>query len=392
MRIRWNVVFVVIALLSFEISAPHRAFAVKEEAASVGNAASNTEGGPVDDWIWSGMVDYDDPELSTGHGHAGGPGSYGAYTFSGTGIEVYGVRCPVVSLDQKAHRTGKAKVSIDGKERTTVDLAAADIDYHHKIVGIAGLPSGNHVLEVEPVGGWIIIDTVKVIADAASPSGSAASSSDRHLVAYWPLDEGHGAVAQDKSGHDHAAYLMAGADWTTDHKPGSSAAITFPNPGGVEALDPVVDTSKSFTVSVWVKLKTIDAALQTFATVDGTNVSGFYIQLRQTHMFAFTMFHGDNTSQFTFAGANFIPQTGVWYHLVGLYDVPAQTMAFFVNGQLQATQAFNDPWQASGHFVIGRGKYGGKYVDFATAEIADVRVYDTALSPAAVMKLYDSGR
>ena len=375
-----TLVFVLIVFGGLAVSKPA---AAADLAASTGDS-----GGAGENWIWSHMVDYDDPGLQTGHAHAGGPGSYGVFTFTGSGIDVYGVACPIVTVDQKTHRTGKVKISIDGKVQSVISLASADVDFHHKIISIAGLSNGNHALEVEPLEGWVIINSVNVQTGASTSSAPVAAA---HLLAYWPLDDGQGLQAQDKSGHGHTAYLMAGASWTSDHKTGCAAAIAFPTAGGVEASDPIINTSRSYSVSAWIKLTEINGALQTFVSLDANTVSGFYLQLRSTKMFAFTTFHGDDTSQFVFAGANFIPQTGVWYNLVGVYNSQAHMMALYVNGQLQGTQSF-DGWSALGHFVIGRGKWGGKYVDFSTAEINDVRAYNIALQPSEILNLYSNGR
>lgn len=375
-------------LLAAWLTAGGRAMAVKD-------VASPAPGDAVANWTWSGMVDYADPDLSTGHGHAGGPGSYAAYTFSGTGIDVYAEKCATVVVDQRAHKTGRVKISIDGKERDTVDLAAAEKDPHYKVAGITGLADGNHVLELEPVGGWIVIDSVKEITGPviAAP-GAAARVGDKHLVAYWAFDEGRGTSAADKSGHGHTGFLMAGAAWTPDAKVGTGA-ISFPSAGGVETNSPVINTTQSFTVSAWVKLANTDG-YQTFVSIDGEKISGFYLQLRgDTHQFAFTMLHNDTTeaaSTPTYAGANFAPQVGAWCHVVGAYDAPANMLALFVDGRLAATQSFTTPWQAFGHTAIGRGKYDGNFADFTNAEIDEVRIYDAALSPAAIMTLYDSGR
>ncbi len=343
-------------------------------------------------WTWSGMVDYDDPDLSTGHGHAGGPGTYGAFTFSGTGVDVFAVKSPTVTVAQRAHRTGKVKISIDGKEKDTVDLAASDKDPHFKIASIGGLSSGNHVLEVEPVGGWIVIDSAKIV-DGLPTSVAAAPvrAAEKHLVGYWPFDEGKGASVADKSGNGHTGYLQAGAAWTPDHKPGNLAAVSFPSAGGVEIANPVIDTAHSFTVSAWVKLANTDG-YQTFVSADGGTVSGFYLQLsRDTGKFAFTRLVSDSHSDGVRADATDGPQTGVWYNLTGAYNESQHVIALFVNGQFQSASPFNSPWHASGPLAIGRGKYDGSYVDFTTAEIDDVRVYDTALSPAAIMSIYDNG-
>ena len=64
--------------------------------------------GLIDDsapgWVWSGMTEYDDPGLYGGHAHAGGPGGYGSFTFTGTGVDIVGVAAPEVQMDGRVHQ------------------------------------------------------------------------------------------------------------------------------------------------------------------------------------------------------------------------------------------------------------------------------------------------
>jgi hypothetical protein len=62
------------------------------------------------------------------------------------------------------------------------------------------------------------------------------------------------------------------------------------------AAGPVIDTTQSFTVSAWVNLNST-GGYQTFVSQDGSQVSGFYLQLRgDSHRFAFTHLAYDSTS------------------------------------------------------------------------------------------------
>ena len=78
---------------------------------------------------------------------------------------------------------------------------------------------------------------------------------------------------------------------------------------------------------------------------------------------------------------------GTWYHLVGVYNLAAQTIALYVNGALQATTAFTTPWQATGNTMIGQGMYCGGATDFVSGKIDDVALYSSALTAAQVAVL-----
>ncbi len=130
-------------------------------------------------WIWTGMVEYQDPGLHGGTAHAGGPGRSCAYTFSGTGVEVFGMKGPTVTVDGRAHRMGSVNVFIDGKLKGTSSERASDSVYDCTVARITGLSDGNHVLQVEPEGGWMVIDYIAVMH--ASSEDTAASGSAQVL-------------------------------------------------------------------------------------------------------------------------------------------------------------------------------------------------------------------
>jgi hypothetical protein len=62
---------------------------------------------------------------------------------------------------------------------------------------------------------------------------------------------------------------------------------------------------------------------QTFASIDGSTTSGFYLQLRgDTGKFAFTRLASDSDNATAYhADATSAPSTGVWYNLIGVNDV-----------------------------------------------------------------------
>ena len=124
---------------------------------------------------------------------------------------------------------------------------------------------------------------------------------------------------------------------------------------------------------------------QTFASIDGVNVSGFALQLRaDTGKFAFTRLASDSSSAQVFhADAITAPSAGVWYNLLGVNDVANGQLLLYVNGILQSSVSYSGGWQATGATVIGAGKSGGTRTEFANGLIDEVRFFNSPLSAGA---------
>ncbi|MFG2472290.1 LamG-like jellyroll fold domain-containing protein [Streptomyces canus] len=209
-------------------------------------------------------------------------------------------------------------------------------------------------------------------------NGAAVSGPTPSQGGYWPLDEGTGTATADISGGDNNGTLQAGASWTTGKVGSGAVSLTGASTSWVDVPSTALDTSGSYSVSAWVKPTTLTGN-QTYASIDGTTISPFYLQL-SGGTFAFTVRSADSTSASYKQVTGGTPAAGTWYHLTGVYDNSAHTIALYVNGALQGTTAFSSPWKATGHTVIGRAKWNGGNVDFANGAIDDVRMVPRALT------------
>ena len=194
-----------------------------------------------------------------------------------------------------------------------------------------------------------------VLLGAAAFCAPTASAQN----APWTFGEGAGTLAGD-------------AAWAPGAKYGAEGLVLSGH-GSLDVPAPVVDTRQSFTVSAWVTLKQV-GGFQTFVSQDSSAISGFFLQIRDSGTFGFTMFPGDQMQGAVVAASPLTVQPGVWYNIIGVHDAAAQTISIYVNGILQQTQPFRSPWQATGHTEIGRGKYNGQPVDFVNGEIDDVHL------------------
>jgi alpha-L-arabinofuranosidase len=231
------------------------------------------------------------------------------------------------------------------------------------------------------VGGTLAVAVPGADAQSAAPTG------------HWTFDEGLGSTAADSSGAGRPLTLQGGASWAQGVV-GASALSVNGSQQYAESAVPVIDTTQSFTVSAWVYLNNVNG-YQTFVSQDGTQISGFFLQLRgDTHQFAFTRPAYDSPKALGIIAtdAAVIPQPDEWYHLTGVYDASAQTISLYVNGQLAQTQSYVPNWSADGALAVGRSLFAGNRTDFVSGRVDDVRTYSGALGADAIAQLAGPGR
>ena len=229
------------------------------------------------------------------------------------------------------------------------------------------------------------IDDVRVYTTALTPEQVAQLATNGS----WRFDEGTGTTAADDSLSDYHGTLVGGATWT-EGIVGPSAVEFDGATGLVDMPAPVVDTSQSFSVAAWVRVDTA-AGFRTAVSVDGESVSGFFLQRRVDGLLAFTMIGSDAPGPGAVAASTQPARLGQWYHLVGAYDRVAGTITLYVNGTRQQVVAHTTPWRATGHLVVGRGRYNGGPVDFWDGAVDDVRTYPFTIDAGSAAALATSG-
>lgn len=90
-----------------------------------------------------------------------------------------------------------------------------------------------------------------------------------------------------------------------------------------------------------------------------------------------------------------IISTGVWTHIVGVYDVNAQTIKIYKNG-IQQTASINGTgissiFDSTTPVNIGSIFFGGIQTGFLNGLIDDVRLYDRPLTSTEVLNIYNEG-
>ena len=215
-----------------------------------------------------------------------------------------------------------------------------------------------------------------------------------HPAGWWSLADGSAATssysptfATESSGGGNTAFATSGTTW-------ASGSASFNGTSGLlAATGPVLNTAQSYSVSAWVNLASNTPG--DVVSQGGTNIGSFALQYSSGFGgWSFTSASADNPSHtWNSAHLSTAPATGVWTHLVGVLNASTGSMSLYVNGALAATGTNSTPWSGSGPLTIGGDQQaGGAKSGFFKGQVADVQVYQRALSPTDATTLYTNGR
>jgi len=219
-------------------------------------------------------------------------------------------------------------------------------------------------------------------ADGLSRGGTGNA-----LVAHWPLDEGTGTSAADATGHGHTGTLIDAPTWSLGRI--GPSALTFDGRSQCVRV-PGPFRQSTYTWALWIKGTTApDTATNQQVVVNGSGAGdnwGFNWS-NTFSTFQQAAYQKDDTGALVAAQiAATTPLSGnQWYHVVGTYD--GADLKVYLNGLLSGRTNNVSLHDAEGDFGIGN--HLGRSNGFA-GQIADVRVYNYALSAAEVQTLYEN--
>ncbi|MGC4894196.1 LamG-like jellyroll fold domain-containing protein [Micromonospora sp. DT31] len=152
-----------------------------------------------------------------------------------------------------------------------------------------------------------------------------------------------------------------------------------------------LDTTRSYSVSAWVKPKDF-LANQTAVAQAGQNNGAFFLEYNKAlNKWAFRMPSADAASPAaTYSATSSAALTAnTWVHLVGVYNAGTKAVSLYVNGAA-GTGATNPTPFASSSPDIGGGFIGGANTAY-TGAIDNVQMYSRALSGTDITTLYGAG-
>ncbi|HZP53364.1 protein kinase domain-containing protein [Actinocrinis sp.] len=221
---------------------------------------------------------------------------------------------------------------------------------------------------------------------SASPSPSPLTVAQQRIDR-WPLI---GDASDAIGGHDGVA---TGVKWTvTDSTHGSAAFTGESNSQIVVQGGPVLSTSHSFTIAVWVVMNgptTTPSGWETVVALRGTTSEGAALEYNASaNRWAFDMAAGDSAAAATDSVlSHAAPSKTSWYHLVATYDATDHTMKLYVNKALQGSGSHAPNWTADGTLSIGSGISHGEPTNWLRGAVSDVQLWKIPLNQDQIDQL-----
>jgi hypothetical protein len=218
------------------------------------------------------------------------------------------------------------------------------------------------------------------------------TSQEVGLVAYWPLNEGTGTLANDVSGHGYAGTLINGPAWTAG-KLGLALAFDGLN-DYVEVPHALALNAYPLTVATWIKTTSATGVRGIVNKYLGGSFNGWSLFLNNGRLCAwYVRSPSDYVSNgsgcpFSLAGYN----DGQWHHVV--YVVDAFAGRIYVDGVLKALLAWTGtrgPVSTTQPLHLGRYPGAAGEAEYFPGLLDDVRIYGRALSGSEISALYANG-
>jgi hypothetical protein len=199
------------------------------------------------------------------------------------------------------------------------------------------------------------------------------------MVAAYGFDEGGGVIAADTSGEGNDG-LVEGAAWVAGTYGGGLDFDGVDDSVSVFDADSL-DVPGALTISAWVRPDEIEGRSQLVVVKERGTTSATYLLEADSP--------GDMFPEFALRPAGWSGVSGTtelaeaqWSHVSGSWD--GATMKLYVNGQLVGSTPMLGPILTSDRplRIGGTGVFGG--LEYFDGRIAEVRVYDRALSAAEI--------
>ncbi|MEU6183583.1 LamG domain-containing protein [Streptomyces coeruleorubidus] len=324
------------------------------------------------DGSWPGKPLVNSPQYPSETVYHDGVGTYGTFTFS-----------PNPNDTIPDSDVVKYQYSFDG-------AALKDL--------LPGTPGGSVSTEWMPTRpGRHVLEVIAV------DKANHASSTPYHFL----VSEGTPVRAQwnlaDKAGNTEAH------DESGDFSATAGTAVTFgvDGPGGkvdkaarfdgtadawLDTSETVLDTSRSFSVSAWVRPTALNRNM-TVISQDGAGEPGFtlgYDASAQTWKFAVPVNDVDSLGEWKAVSTGVSAVKDQWVLLTGVYDAQKSggpQLQLYVNKDLKGSAGRRSTWKSYGPLQIGRATAKSGYRDHFVGDLAEVRVFDRVLPAAQVAEL-----
>jgi Concanavalin A-like lectin/glucanases superfamily/Glycosyl hydrolases family 2, sugar binding domain/Glycosyl hydrolases family 2 len=226
----------------------------------------------------------------------------------------------------------------------------------------------------------------------------------------WTFGAGQGSVAYDGSGYGHTLTLAGGASWSRDST-GSALRISGPGQYALSAA-PLIDTSRSFTISAWLNYG-VAGESGSAVTEPGPDGSSFSLGVETAPLgpggkpgagglpgkgtrWTFIVPNGSACTaaqcgvraNMRYNDGRNDPAPGRWHQVTAVYDRGSATIRLYVDGVPEDVEHVWGIPPETGPLVVGAGTGNYGPPDTFIGSIQDLRIYSRSLTPGEVWQLY----
>lgn len=229
-------------------------------------------------------------------------------------------------------------------------------------------------------------------------------------VARWKLNAKSAATpatsADDFATSGHPVTLNGGADVSAVANVGIGALALNGTSAYAATSSPLVDTSQSFTVSMWAGTSSRPAKLATVFSLPGVTNSAVAVRYvpgadptaEGFYELAVPASDDLNNTAVVRAAHSSWHSDSDWDLLTVVYEAPSRTITLYVNGQEEAATDVTagsmlvgtSPFSPTTKLLLGTATDHGKLVDYWPGQIDDVWVFRGAPPADQVINLYNS--
>ena len=232
--------------------------------------------------------------------------------------------------------------------------------------------------------GGAVVSYAETMYDAAGRGTVSTTfpSSGLTPVGRWKLDEGSGSTAADSAGNNPIP--ATSVTWTADPTRGQVATFNGTSSKFVTDYE-VVDTTRDYTLSTWVKLAVKDDSRYIAAMSGSLGASAIKVGYRQSSdawAVEMAVQKADGSKVWIEAvSATGLPQVNTWTHLAVAVDVDTKTVKLYADGVLVASKTTTDLFQNRAQDLYIGDQYGSNKWSGA---ISDMQVYQKELTATEI--------
>lgn len=215
---------------------------------------------------------------------------------------------------------------------------------------------------------------------AGGKNSMCFGSSCTGLVAYWPMDEGAGATAEDHSESNDIS--LAGVSWGAGKY---GTAVSFASGSGAVPYDSALSLDGGLTICAWI-YKNSNSGFDNILIRGSFNAKKTTYHLRTSGTSLAFGFHYKTLlgySLYTAYSSGVTLQTGKWQHVAATFDPTNGEVVLYVDGiDYYTGTTVRRPESNSEPITVGKTDAGDQF----DGMIDDLRIYNTVLKKSDIIK------